>query len=996
MKFLLDYKIFESVQQAKSILKELKISEEDKDYQTIRNLFKGNEGYVGWFTKMRYKNNIPLTDLNNIVNLIKNYNQLIKALPKNLVQYDTYENLLDDIELTKTKLEVKKCYDEFPATQRKLLDINNTNIIQLLKTLYNVKNNSAYFSKVARYKNKQILIDSIKSFIEGNTKKADFNDITKKFQNYHKGELLPIILDKDHDLIIIRAISSSVVSTLGRGTSWCITDSSTFKEYVPDNRTSQYMIWLTDMPIWSNYSMIGVTIGPKGYITGHLKDDSYLTISSLIEILSQRGFDAKKLYPKLEKSYNYSIPELRMLFGISDDEILTAVLNGEKVLDYNSIRYFRKEDLDSKGIVVQFKILLFDDLLKMGYTKSDIMKNKTSFTSSELKHLTQDEIRKIGFDKFELKDLLKHFDIDELIKGKTSISDIDELNIIGVDNVMKYNLMLDDIRLPNLIKHDYSSKTYSLIIPFDYILTHKRKWNSSEFYYLTKDQAIEIINKYKVRNYFSVTFIDKTKFTKEEVLKYNNRLPDGFSPMYLGEVGLTIDECSENKINVVFNGQESYENYDLPKTKPNDLSYIDSDKKRKSEWIKVREFYDLLAGGTNSSYSSDDKGNRVRAFNLIKFYNFDLFDTIELCKQFNLKGYSEPEVTDVFDYLISKGLKTEVDILKIVDDMVSSSDRSKAKVEIVTHFKLDKLYPYILKIIEDSDSIDVEYLDSIPDSYQSQKDRIINSRKIKDINKNRAIRPWYSGMGSQRNRNLRDSDEYEISAKELSDIYKVFEEAKGIEWINDAWHDVDGSILVFFFALVKLNKLDEFKELNYEFNGKTMNKLLGHLCHSDISNGRTCVGILLNKEEELRAYNWLKNNLFKDYELFPMEEQVPIVYRFDKPYYEKLFKNLLETRAEYTYINRFDKRVEKDLKIHNFKKLIGYFAKSKDFNKETSVKSFKEFLKKFLSSIKLNKQQLKDTRTYLTSWSNYPFASNREDFFNCVKELMPEEPKKVK
>jgi len=53
MKFLLDYKIFESVQQAKSILKELEISEEDKDYQTIRNLFRGSEGYVGWFTKMR-------------------------------------------------------------------------------------------------------------------------------------------------------------------------------------------------------------------------------------------------------------------------------------------------------------------------------------------------------------------------------------------------------------------------------------------------------------------------------------------------------------------------------------------------------------------------------------------------------------------------------------------------------------------------------------------------------------------------------------------------------------------------------------------------------------------------------------------------------------------------------------------------------------------------------------------------------------------------------
>lgn len=984
MKFLLDYKIFESVQQAKSILKELEISEEDKDYQTIRNLFRGSEGYVGWFTKMRYRNNIPLSDLDNIVDLIKNHNQLIKALPKNLVQYDNYEDLLDDIELTKTKLEVKKCYDKFPSTQRKLLDINDDNTIQLLKTLHSVKNNSAYFAKVARYKNKQILIDSIKSFIEGNSKKSDFNDIVRSFQTYGKSELTPITLDKEHDLIIIRAISPSVVSGLGRGTSWCITNSSTFKEYVPNSETYQYMIWLTDMPIWSNYSIIGVTIGPKGYVTGHLKNDSYLRIESLIEILSQRGFDAKKLYPKLEKSYNYSVPELRMLFDMSDNEILD-----NKKLDYNSLPYFTKETLDSKGITSQFTILMFDALLKMGYTKTDIMKHKRSFTSSELKHLTQDEIRKIGFDKFNLQDLVKHFDIDELIKGKTSIANIQELNTIGVDNIMKYNLMLDEIRLPNLINY----KTSSLLIPFDYILTHKRKWDSNEFYYLTKDQSIEVINKYSVSNYLSQTFIDKTKFTKEEVLKYNNRLPDGFSPIYLGEVGLTIDECNKNKINVAFTSGVTGVN--LPKTKPTDLSYIGSEKKRKGEWRKVRDFYELLAGGGNSRYS-EDKGDRMKAFNLIKFYNFDLFDTIELCKCLNLKGYSEPRVIDVFDYLISKGLKTEVDILEIVDDMFSSgSDKGKAKVEIVTHFKLDNLYPHILKIIEDSDSIDTKYLDTIPDSYQSQKDRIINARKIKDINRSRSIEPWYSGMGSQRNMSHHrgnDYDKYEINSNELNDIYKVFKEAKGVKWVNDSWHGVDGTILVFFFALVKLNKLDEFKDLDYEFNQKTMNKLLGHLCHADRANGRTCVGILLTEEEEIRAYNWLKSNFFKDPEVLPLEERAPIVYRFDKTYYEKLFKDLIVTRAEYTYI-RLDKRVEKDLKIHNFKKLIGYFAKSKDFDKVTSVEAFKEFLNKFLSSIKLNKQQLKDTRAYLTNWSNYPFGSDRDGFINCVKEKIPKEPK---
>jgi hypothetical protein len=239
------------------------------------------------------------------------------------VEYDTYESLLDDIELTKTKIEIKKCYDEFPSTQRKLLDLNDEKTVELLKTLYGLKNKSAYFAKVSRYKNKQILIDSIKSFIEGNSKKVEFNDITKSFQTYGKSELVPIVVDKEHDLIIIRAISPSVVSNLGHGTSWCITNSSTFRDYVPNNDTAQYMIWLTDMPIWSNYSMIGVTIGPTGYRTGHLKNDSYLHINQLIEILSQRGFDTKKLYLSIDKDiYNYSYDEIKNLFGKSDDDIL--------------------------------------------------------------------------------------------------------------------------------------------------------------------------------------------------------------------------------------------------------------------------------------------------------------------------------------------------------------------------------------------------------------------------------------------------------------------------------------------------------------------------------------------------------------------------------------------------------------------------------------------------------------------------------------------------
>lgn len=397
MRHLLKYKIFENVQQAKSILKDLKISEDDNDYQLIRQRFKGSEGYVGWFTKMRYKNNIPIDELTDIIDLIDTNSPVIKFLPKSLIEYDKFEDLLDDIEITKSKIEVKRCYDEFPSIQKNLIDLEDPKVVELLKSLSSLKNKSAYFAKVARYKNKSMLIDSIKSFVEGNSKSDGFDDIVRSIKSRGSYGLKIITQDKEHDIIIIRAIDPNVVSSLGSGTSWCIRNSSTFRSYVPDENTHQYMIWLTDMPTYNNYSIIGVTIGPKGYVTGHLKDDSHININQLAEVLLQRNVDFKKLYPNLKKSYDYSILELRLIFNMTNDEILD-----NKKLTYNDFHLFTRQDFDKRGITGQF-ILPLEALIKMGYSKDEIFKHKTKFHDVDLKHLTRDEIRKIGFDKFQTK-----------------------------------------------------------------------------------------------------------------------------------------------------------------------------------------------------------------------------------------------------------------------------------------------------------------------------------------------------------------------------------------------------------------------------------------------------------------------------------------------------------------------------------------------------------------------------------------------------------------
>jgi len=63
MIYIKSYRIFENIQQAKSILTSLDIPESDKPYLKIGDLLKSNIGYVGWFTKMFYENGVNLESL---------------------------------------------------------------------------------------------------------------------------------------------------------------------------------------------------------------------------------------------------------------------------------------------------------------------------------------------------------------------------------------------------------------------------------------------------------------------------------------------------------------------------------------------------------------------------------------------------------------------------------------------------------------------------------------------------------------------------------------------------------------------------------------------------------------------------------------------------------------------------------------------------------------------------------------------------------------------
>lgn len=118
MKFIKNkeqWKLNENLTAARKILKDNSIPETDKIFINLKDSLKNNSGYLGWFTKMIFVKHISESDINQIINLIKNDKYVIDNLPKNLVNYTKWETLLDDIIEVNYNRNIKKMINELPS-----------------------------------------------------------------------------------------------------------------------------------------------------------------------------------------------------------------------------------------------------------------------------------------------------------------------------------------------------------------------------------------------------------------------------------------------------------------------------------------------------------------------------------------------------------------------------------------------------------------------------------------------------------------------------------------------------------------------------------------------------------------------------------------------------------------------------------------------------------------------------------------------------------------
>lgn len=406
------YIINENLLTAKHILKKNGIPEDDDIFKELKNLLSNNMGYIGWFTKMIFVKKILFTDIINIVDIIKNDKYIIDNLPKDLVLYESYEELIDDILSIKKNRGIKLILNEMPSRIKLLI---TTNDYELLYQLYNNKEKDLFIKKISRYHTHREFVGALNNFLSSNNE-VSFQSIINDIKSCD-AQLIHKNIDND---IIICSVNFRQINRLGSDTSWCIVNSeSTFNSYAKDYN-KQYIIYLTD--ISGNYSKIGATIGFK-FKTAHLKNDSYINYDNLKRLLNQRNFNIDNLC------------------------------------------------VDSKILIDNINKISVYDILEYGLDKDFILKNKSLYKENELSNFTKGEIleydlkNKVEFDSF---DLFKQIYKDSLpFISKQIIENIKRItfNIDSID-LIKMRPTLNDLVIMKQILYTESLHEINYILQF--------------------------------------------------------------------------------------------------------------------------------------------------------------------------------------------------------------------------------------------------------------------------------------------------------------------------------------------------------------------------------------------------------------------------------------------------------------------------------------------------------------------------------------------------
>ena len=1012
----------ENVKQSKILLNKLNIDPNTSDeYKKIRNLLVGNDGYTYCFCKNHFVDGVPLEELENILNIIKNERGTINKFTKPIVKLKNIEEFYDEYNLIKNKSSLTKLYNKFLPEQKNLLDINNQDDIELLVSLNN-KNTDNFFIKSKRYHTRRELINAINIFINADTETM-FGSLLDKLED---DNINIITYSKEHDIIIILVNYKELVKWAG-DTSWCILNSEyTFNSYNSEPFSQQFIMFLTDKN--NNYSKIGVTTNITGYKTSHLKDDAFFSEKQLKDLLEEKEIDFKILLPLKEnilKLNDFSPFPVKVLLdiGISKEEIIerkkTFNVNYAKDLQYftkeeirkwdllektelrvDDLKNFSKEDIINKKIIDRINDKkIFIHLINAGFSKDEILNlffNKINFCLEDLKYLSKNDIikykileespyitlNKLAYyaNSFTYEDL-KEFAIKK-IKSDRFNTDDDKILCLIIYNKNREELLKKLIKsvwvedlLPkqSQISIGFNRREHIKLdlveigrftsneIPFDFLYDTYRSVNRDSTNNNVSDKVISYTNFFEKKGYI---------LTEKQL---NRIIQDNFSNsilLYEYSVLLSKDFKKEfiiNKINSLLSNNSRSLDYEFNI----DLEHI---KLIKQNLSKYEELYDMI-------FNKVKKNLEKRPHNLKigdSYNGIDTEKTISYINFFNIK-LSLEQLTEVF--YGSDDFEKVLKYLRGQSLELSGEDGFKFFHKISKNNLEHNILIFCIK-----NGIYVDGCYKLLDTYLFSQTKKLSKLQIDKIEVVFNKRKEYKERWTK----FIELDKINEALEETLNLSKKDEEIKKMYnyWYtnyfpilnNKDWNEINNRtgykdhFISVCILLVKINKLDEFVFINDGIINslKIFSKII---CDKYIINWRR-VFIILKKPEREILYKWLINNV-KDIPTEMYKNIAPSMYLFDNDkfwrYVDFLTKNKRNQQV-ITYSKGETKTIYRTNRMYPLKGTIVYLTEE---GKWDDLKKLFEIF----DNLKMTKQENKLTNDIFAFMSFFYSRDNENDIF---------------
>jgi len=271
------YQIFENLQQAKKLLKDMHIADDDPRLIRLRELLKNNLGYMGVFTKWLFKDRESFDRIEDVFNKLKTINNLDRQADS----FEKMEDLYDYLQSFEIDRKVNQVLKSLPSRTRELVNDELKELIRLNsddKIVNDIKD--LYSKKGGRYKDIESLVKDTKDYI--NNLKGDFNLETIK--KNMEGLNVDIVVDTP-ELLMARVNDYETSKQIG-SKHWCIVTSESMWNHYVNDFTNQYFVWDFTKDISDKRHMIGTTVSPGGKITsGHWADDTSIRDLSVLDDL---------------------------------------------------------------------------------------------------------------------------------------------------------------------------------------------------------------------------------------------------------------------------------------------------------------------------------------------------------------------------------------------------------------------------------------------------------------------------------------------------------------------------------------------------------------------------------------------------------------------------------------------------------------------------------------------------------------------------------------